>query len=116
MTGGHGGQMSGVADRIILDGEILAQQERTLGDVAATIGAGISGAQTSVGQTAFGAINGFLAGAISSWASHTARAVSTAAELAERMHDGVVLTRTTFDQVEQTLEEGFNGGEDGDEG
>lgn len=99
------------AERIVLDGEVLAQQIKVLGEVSSSLGAQVGPAQARIGSTAFGAMNTFLVPAMNNWASRTAEVVSTARELADRMQTGVSSARDQFEQLEEQYADVFAKGE-----
>lgn len=95
------------AERIVLDGEVLAQQIRMLGEVSVSLEAESGPAQASISPTAFGAMNSFLVPSMNRWASRTAEIIEVASQLSTRMQAGVKDAHDKFEQLETEYSELF---------
>lgn len=84
------------AERIIIDDDVLADQQRTLASAQQRIAAAAELAREPLSASGFGQLCSFLVGPMNAMAAHISEAARLSAELAARMETAVGGAREKF--------------------
>ncbi|WP_243228031.1 hypothetical protein [Microbacterium sp. CIAB417] len=96
--------------RIVLDGEVLNSQVKTLRTAASTFSTVSGSVNAPLSADAFGLLSqGILVPAVQALAGRSRELLDTARELTERMGDGTEAALKAFSTLEQNAVDAFKG-------
>ncbi|GAB3153587.1 hypothetical protein GCM10027058_22480 [Microbacterium neimengense] len=99
--------------RIILDGEVMNAQVRTLRDASRTFSAVSGKIDAPLSGDAFGLLSqGILVPAVQALAGRSRELLTSARELTDKMADGTETALKGFSELEQDATDAFNKGDE----